>query len=94
MALPPESRLMRKHTTGGVVWGWDQELAATHIEVSHALLRVMAAGFGAKKGKLPKPLEIPRPHQVRTTRETKRVSKISDIMQTLGPLLSGGPSHE
>jgi hypothetical protein len=42
-------------------WTALHELLATQAEITHALLRVVLGGLGAKSNDVPPPLRIPRP---------------------------------
>ena len=42
-------------------WTGLHELMATQVEITHALLRVVLGGLGAKGSDVPKPLRVPRP---------------------------------
>lgn len=88
-ALPADSMLVRSHT-GGSAWGWDQELAATQVEATHALMRVSMAGFGARKSHIPEQLHIPRPHEAmkRKKQGPKRQATVREMVEILGPMLN------
>jgi len=91
-ALPEDSALVRSHT-GGAPWGWDQELAAVQVEATQGLARILAAGFGAKRSRIPKPLHIKRPYEVKgTTRDPtqpRRKATVEEMMEIIGPMLEG-----
>lgn len=59
--LPAGSAIARSYT-GGVEWGWREELLATAVELQHATVRVLLGAYSAKRAKLPPALEIPRPY--------------------------------
>jgi hypothetical protein len=62
VGLPRDSAMA---LSTGVWWDQSHELAATAVEIAHEQLRVALAAGGVKKGRLPKPLNIPRPGAVR-----------------------------
>lgn len=79
---------MRSQIPGGVAWGWDLELAATQIEMTHALLVATMAAAGAKRRDLPDLLHIDRPFERK--REPRRAS-VKELAALMGPVL-GGPN--
>ncbi len=88
--LPPDSVFVKALIPGGVPWGWDQELAATQVEMLHALIRVLLSGFGAKKHQIPKPMTIDRPYQMQQVpTQPKRKATVKEMVNLLGPMLGG-----
>lgn len=62
-------------------WSPELEIAATHAEISHALLRAFLGVHRARGTRLPEPLSIPRPGTVKP--ELPRLSLI-DFALTFG----------
>lgn len=85
--LPPVSRLHRSFT-GGLAWGWSEELLAVNAEMTHALARVVAGTFGGKKAaRQIKEWHVDRPWEVRPVR---RITSPREMVSVLGPILGRG----
>jgi hypothetical protein len=68
-------------------WSDELELAATNVELLHALIVLVARAFGSKRKV--KPLRVPRPGQpTRATGGGRRVS-LRDLVDDPGALLPG-----
>ncbi len=85
-----ESALQRSYT-GGVVWGWDQEMAATNVELIHTMIRVLVSAYGGKKAKKMDPLTLPRPWSVDADGAAvggqKRNATVKEALATVGAAL-------
>ncbi len=86
--LPGDSRLLRSFT-GGLEWGWAEELMAVNAELTHSVARVLMAGFGGKKAaKKAKEWHVPRPWEENT--KPHRVTSAREMVSVLGPILGKG----
>lgn len=88
-SLPPESMLVRKLLGDRASWDWTNELLAAQLELAHDTMRLMAAGFGVKKHRIPKEFRMRRPELPQPPRPKRRAT-IDEVMGKLGPML-GGP---
>lgn len=89
--LPPGSRLLRNYT-GGMSWGWPEELLATVAELSHTQARLLMVGFGGKKGakaaKKMKEFRVLRPWE--ELAKPRKVQSAREMVSVLGPILGKG----
>jgi hypothetical protein len=84
--LPPESRLLRNFT-GGLTWGWPEELLATNAEMLHAIAGILIKANSKKKVKV-KEWHVPRPWEEQAT--ARRVTSPREMVAVLGPMLGRG----
>ena len=91
--LPADSRFHLALAGWEEAWSWERELLATIVELQHYTLRVLLAGFGAKKSRIPKALSLERPYEAARKRRRKqgpkRPATLEEVQQILGPMLSG-----
>lgn len=86
--LPPGSRLQRSFT-GGLEWGWNEEILSQVAELVHAGIKAnVAVTAGKKAARKIKDYHIPRPWEVQTG--PRRVSTVREMVGALGPMLGRG----
>lgn len=71
-------------------WGTIQELAALLVEISYESYRAFLAANGVKRGRLPPPLRVPRPHSTKdesgprpTRPKRKHASSVAEVVAVL-----------
>lgn len=84
--LPPEGAVGHALTGG---WLLHDELQALTVEVDHAILRATLAAGGVKKGRLPKPLRIPRPGEYDAALEVRRPARSPEELITFLDAMTG-----
>jgi hypothetical protein len=81
---------MLRSYTGGLAWGWAEELLAINAELTHGLARVTMAAAVEKKhrSKIPKEWHVKRPWEVQT--KPRVITGVREMVSALGPVLGRG----